>query len=284
MIITTTLIISYISPSYSARYTFSGKERDEESGFSYFGARYYNSAYSIWMSVDPMADKYPSLSPYVYCGNNPVKLVDPSGEEIGYVDEASREKINALTNKNSSDYSRAFTRQYRRLERSKQVYNFHEASEHEITTNTTGKILKNDEGEIDIIHSSVTTARTSKEGGFSQQYATLFEETFHAADYDRGRLDLNNPTCMDEARAWKFAAKAPGTNYRLNIVDVMGRGHRDYTFAHFVSNESTINVAKHFKAGSANYLDWDNNEHWMINSNSSTKTKIIGLYHHLNLR
>ncbi len=82
MIITTTLIISYISPSYSARYTFSGKERDEESGFSYFGARYYNSAYSIWLSVDPMTDKYPSLSPYAYCGNNPVKLVDANGEEI----------------------------------------------------------------------------------------------------------------------------------------------------------------------------------------------------------
>ncbi len=30
-----------------------------------------------------MSDKYPSLSPYVYCANNPVKLVDPNGEEIG---------------------------------------------------------------------------------------------------------------------------------------------------------------------------------------------------------
>ena len=29
-----------------------------------------------------MAHKYPSLSPYVYCANNPVKLVDPNGEEI----------------------------------------------------------------------------------------------------------------------------------------------------------------------------------------------------------
>ncbi len=30
-----------------------------------------------------MSGKYPSLSPYVYCANNPVKLVDPNGEEIG---------------------------------------------------------------------------------------------------------------------------------------------------------------------------------------------------------
>jgi RHS repeat-associated protein len=63
-------------------FTFSAKERDPETGYSYFGSRYYSSDLSIWLSVDPMSDKYPSLSPYVYCANNPVKLVDPNGEEI----------------------------------------------------------------------------------------------------------------------------------------------------------------------------------------------------------
>ena len=63
------------------RYTFSAKEKDSETGYSYFGARYYSSDLSIWLSVDPMSAKYPSLSPYVYCANNPVKLVDPNGEE-----------------------------------------------------------------------------------------------------------------------------------------------------------------------------------------------------------
>ena len=61
-------------------YTFSAKERDSETGLSYFGARYYTSDLSIWLSVDPMAAKYPSLSPYNYCANNPIKLVDPNGE------------------------------------------------------------------------------------------------------------------------------------------------------------------------------------------------------------
>ena len=65
-----------------AMYTFSAKEKDAETGYSYFGSRYYNSDLSIWLSVDPMSDKYPSMSPYVYCANNPVKLVDPNGEDF----------------------------------------------------------------------------------------------------------------------------------------------------------------------------------------------------------
>ena len=63
-------------------YTFSAKEKDVETGLSYFGSRYYSSDLSIWLSVDPMSDKYASLSPYVYCADNPVKLVDPNGEEV----------------------------------------------------------------------------------------------------------------------------------------------------------------------------------------------------------
>ncbi len=42
-------------------------------------ARYYNSALSIWLSVDPMVDKYPNLSNFVYCSNNPLKIIDPNG-------------------------------------------------------------------------------------------------------------------------------------------------------------------------------------------------------------
>ena len=49
--------------------------------FSPPSARHYHSALSIWLSVDPMADKYPGVSPYAYCANNPVKLVDPNGED-----------------------------------------------------------------------------------------------------------------------------------------------------------------------------------------------------------
>ena len=70
-------------PHRDGTYTFSAKERDPETDLSYFGSRYYSSDLSIWLSVDPMSDKYASLSPYVYCADNPVKLVDPDGEDYG---------------------------------------------------------------------------------------------------------------------------------------------------------------------------------------------------------
>ena len=81
---------------YSFEYfTFTGKERDSETGFSYFGARYYDSdILTGWLSVDPMADKYPGLSPYAYCGWNPIKLVDPDGEELVFTGES--EYVNSL--------------------------------------------------------------------------------------------------------------------------------------------------------------------------------------------
>ena len=63
--------------------SFTGKERDEETGYGYFGARYIDHELTtMWLSVDPMADKYPSVSPYAYCAWNPVRLVDPDGREL----------------------------------------------------------------------------------------------------------------------------------------------------------------------------------------------------------
>ena len=59
--------------------TSSKNEAETYSASAFSSARYYNSALSIWLSVDPMLDKYPNLSPYTYCAGNPVKLVDLDG-------------------------------------------------------------------------------------------------------------------------------------------------------------------------------------------------------------
>ena len=75
------------STDWHAMYTFSAKEKDQETGFSYFGSRYYSSDLSIWLSVDPQASKYPHQSNYVYCSNNPIKVIDPNGEDEYEFDE-----------------------------------------------------------------------------------------------------------------------------------------------------------------------------------------------------
>ena len=81
---------------YSERFRFTGKEWCKsrwlaqrglergisETGYGYFGARYMDhELMTMWLSVDPMADKYPSISPYAYCAWNPLKLVDPDGRD-----------------------------------------------------------------------------------------------------------------------------------------------------------------------------------------------------------
>ena len=65
-------------------YKFNGKELDAETGLYYYGARYYNPATALWLGVDPLASKYPGVSPYVYCVSNPVKYIDPDGRELVY--------------------------------------------------------------------------------------------------------------------------------------------------------------------------------------------------------
>lgn len=91
-------------------FTFTGKERDQETGYSYFGARYYDSDLSgLFLSVDPMTDKYPSISPYAYCAWNPVRLVDPNGmDTIVSINIDNGNSDIEMTN----DHKRGFVVQY----------------------------------------------------------------------------------------------------------------------------------------------------------------------------
>ncbi len=61
------------------RYRFTGKERDEESGFYYHGARYYIPWLCRWAAVDPLEQQYSPWSSYNYGFNNPVKWTDSTG-------------------------------------------------------------------------------------------------------------------------------------------------------------------------------------------------------------
>jgi RHS repeat-associated protein len=75
------------------RFKFTGKERDVESNYDYFGARSYDSKIARFIQFDPHGSRYANLSAYCYVGNNPLGFVDPSGKDLAWaaMEEESKE-------------------------------------------------------------------------------------------------------------------------------------------------------------------------------------------------
>ena len=65
----------------SQPYKYNGKELDRMHGLDTYdyGARQHDPVLGRWDRMDPLCDKYYGMSPYAYCGGNPVKYVDPDG-------------------------------------------------------------------------------------------------------------------------------------------------------------------------------------------------------------
>jgi len=61
------------------RYKYTDKERDTETGYSYFGARYYDSRIARWMGVDSLAGNYYDVFPFVFKHNLPLVRTDVDG-------------------------------------------------------------------------------------------------------------------------------------------------------------------------------------------------------------
>ncbi len=106
-------------------FRFSGKELDKVHGLNMydFGARLFDVAgVPVWTSVDPLCEKYYSVSPYVYCKGNPVGIVDPDGRIIdtslldSHEYDIYNENIHALC------MSELFKTLYSQLEKSDAVY------------------------------------------------------------------------------------------------------------------------------------------------------------------
>lgn len=127
-------------------YKYNNKEFDSMHGLNLYdySARHMDATLGRFTSVDPLAEKYYSWSPYVYCYNNPLKYIDPSGmivedsDSIFYNQKQSLNNnlsvINELLKGNiSTDIAKLLTglknkytsilKEYKALEKSSQIYN-----------------------------------------------------------------------------------------------------------------------------------------------------------------
>jgi RHS repeat-associated protein len=71
------------------RFKYNGKEllRDLDLGWNDYGARMYDASMSRWSTIDPLAEKMPSYSPYSFAFNNPVRFIDPDGRAPVPIDD-----------------------------------------------------------------------------------------------------------------------------------------------------------------------------------------------------
>lgn len=102
--------------SNNSPYKFNAKELDAETGYYYYGARYYNPRVSLWLNVDPLSDVnylmndeayingehnggvYNSFNnnPYIYCYQNPIVYIDPNGKQVSKLRKSFGEWLDSI--------------------------------------------------------------------------------------------------------------------------------------------------------------------------------------------
>ena len=86
--------------SEQGKFKFTGKERDEESFYDYFGARYYDARIGRWGQTEPLVNKYVSFTPYQYGLLNPIMYGDFQGMDV-YIKGDDADEVEEYLNKDS---------------------------------------------------------------------------------------------------------------------------------------------------------------------------------------
>ena len=208
--------------------TFTGKERDEETGYGYFGARYMDhELMTSFISVDRYADKYPFASPYHFCMWNPIIVSDPSGDTCIIANKRDQAFINSLLDPNSECFSHEFQELYYDLEHSDHKYVFQswKGNGSKDGLFSPRKIDK----ETSLIQFTRTeTADTKNTITGMSKYKVLFEETCHAWLFEKNNK-TSCPSLINEAISWKFSTYAPGTKLFASNMEITVMGMMQFS-------------------------------------------------------
>ena len=101
------------------QYKYNGKEFDGTFGLNTYdyGARQHYPVLARWDRIDPLCEKYYGVSPYAYCGNNPVNRVDPDGCDVHPADSIGYQTILNTLSQEEQQYVTLNTDGYIDIER-----------------------------------------------------------------------------------------------------------------------------------------------------------------------
>ena len=125
-------------------YKYNGKELDKMHGLNTYdyGARQHDPILARWDRIDPLCEKYYDISPYAYCHNNPIFLIDSDGRDDYY----TRDGTYLGTNKAKTDNIYITDKgQYKKLGDSKNTVNIYSRvalNDTELDAEAYSKILK----------------------------------------------------------------------------------------------------------------------------------------------
>ena len=195
------------------RYRYTGKERDEESGLYYHGARYYIPWLCRWTAVDPLESKYAGMSSYNYSFNNPVMWNDLSGADPGWGKRDNTWEYNA--NVTADNYSELGYSQYMPSGNVYSVTNGVADGEYNYSLNANGTVQ---DKSGNFIESPFTTPRgTTINLRLSDQ---TLEQGFGDIHYQTFKIGVE--VSKEEFQRFKSA-------FLANPGDIMSNFYADYT-------------------------------------------------------
>lgn len=195
-------------------------------------ARYYHSTLSIWLSVDPMSDKYPSMSPYTYCANNPVKLVDPNGEK-GIPTDALRANASVSDFYDMASQNSVYQRVMRRFYTQTHVYiHLGQLKGDDGTPSTKYNVARTEAPNSPnnpvgiygfcriIINSDILDASGQLSGDLTFVFCALLHEGFHAVRADE---EFHNPQFIGYPGYQDFILNRPNDGEQHNQMAAFDR-------------------------------------------------------------
>ena len=162
-----------------------GKEFQGFNGLSWYDnqARYYDPILARFTTQDPLAEKYPWLSPYNHCANNPLKFIDPDGQKV---------RVNNDYNKAVSNYAQIAATQM-----GNKILSYLENQGETYSLNSTFWTISSSYNPQNRTISYVGTPWLKKvpnDGGYLNSMVAMGHELLHAYDHALGLFNKNNIT------------------------------------------------------------------------------------------